>query len=231
MPNQEEIRAIPLWINGHAYLTMAPAFIDVRDARNQQIKRRTPRCGSLEAAAAVAAAEQARLEWSERRIVDRSALLGSLADALSGYAEHFAGLLGEETGWTAAQATAEIASAGDALRSPAPIDAANGVIAILCDRHQPFLAVVRLAASWLLAGSTVILKPSPHVPSALFALAELATRCGFPGGVINVLHGDLEVIEALFAIDSLPHLRFAGEPAAAARIAAIAAGHGKTLSD
>ncbi|HNH24363.1 MAG TPA: aldehyde dehydrogenase family protein, partial [Accumulibacter sp.] len=86
MSHPEEIRAIPLWINGHAYLTMAPTFIDVRDAHSQQIKRRTPLCGSLEAQAAVAAAEQAQPEWSVRRAAERAALLSALAEALAGYA-------------------------------------------------------------------------------------------------------------------------------------------------
>ena len=47
MTETDEILAIPLWINGHAYLTMAPAFFDVRAPRSGQIKRRTPLCLSL----------------------------------------------------------------------------------------------------------------------------------------------------------------------------------------
>jgi len=107
----------------------------------------------------------------------------ALAEALAGDAEHFAGLLSEETGWTRAQAMDEISSACEVLRFPTPADTANGVLAILCDRHQPFLAAVRHAVSWLLAGGTVILKPSPHVPSALFALAAPKKR--LPRGLFS----------------------------------------------
>ena len=59
MSESDDVLAIPLWINGRAYLTMAPAFFDVRDARSGQVRRRTPLCGASEAQTAVASAQDA----------------------------------------------------------------------------------------------------------------------------------------------------------------------------
>lgn len=229
MSRTEEIRAIPLWINGHAYLTMAPAFLDVCHAASGEILRRTPLCGPLEAEAAFASAAQAIPLWSALTLADRAALLNALAESLAAYATHFAGLLSAESSLPAEEAATEIAAAVKLLQQSAVDEAAEGVIAILGDRQQPFLALLRLAVPALLAGATVILKPSPHTPSALFALAELSARCAFPAGVINVLHGDLAAIEGLCAIAALRRLYFAGEPAATARVAALAERYGKTL--
>ncbi|HPP47463.1 MAG TPA: aldehyde dehydrogenase family protein [Accumulibacter sp.] len=229
MSRTEEIRAIPLWINGRAYLTMAASFVDVCHAASGEILRRTPLCGSLEAQAAFASAEQALPVWSTLTLADRSDLLLALAEALAAYTEHFAGLISAESGLPAHAAAAEIAAAVSLLKQSSSDDAAEGVVAILGDRQQPFLSLLRHAVPALLAGSTVILKPSPHTPSVLFALAELSARCAFPSGVINVLHGDLAAIEGLFAIAALRRLYFVGEPAAAVRVAAIAERYGKTL--
>ncbi len=229
MSRTEEIRAVPLWINGRAYLTMAPAFLDVCHAESGEILRRTPLCGPLEAQAAFASAEQAIPEWSALNLADRTAHLQALAAALGGYGTHFAGLLSAESGMSTDDANFEIAAAVLTLRQSAADAAIAGVTAILGDRQQPFLALLRHAVPALLAGSTIILKPSSHTPSALFALAELSARCNFPAGVVNVLHGDLAAIEGLFAIAALHRLHFVGEPTAAARVAAIAERYGKTL--
>ena len=83
MTENDEILAIPLWINGHAYLTMAPAFFDVRDRRTGQIRRRTPLCGTDQALTAVASAQAALPAWAALTIAARATLLAALAAALA----------------------------------------------------------------------------------------------------------------------------------------------------
>lgn len=224
MPKTEEILALPLWINGHAYLTMAPAFFDVRDARSGEIRRRTPLCGALETQAAIDAAVNAAPAWSA---APKAAQLTALAEALARYRDHFADLLAEESGLDAAHAASEVDEATRALRATTGGPAPGGVVAIIGDFSAPFLAPLRHAIPVLLAGATVVVKPSPKAPSALFALAELTARCGFPGGVFNILHGDLAAVEALCANPLVTQIRVAGDPMLGASIAAIATRHGK----
>ena len=40
-----ELLAIPLWINGHAFLTLAPTFCTVKNPRTGEAIRQTPLCG------------------------------------------------------------------------------------------------------------------------------------------------------------------------------------------
>ncbi|WP_291993352.1 aldehyde dehydrogenase family protein [Candidatus Accumulibacter sp. ACC003] len=236
MLDPDAILAIPLWINGHAYLTMAPSFFDVCDPRSGQVKRRTPMCGAAEALTAVDAAQAALPDWAARTVGQRAALLAALADSLAEYEEHFAGLISEETGQEATLAAAEVAAVLRLLRAAASDPQAAttggaGVVAIVSDDSAPLLGALRHAIPALLAGATVVVKPSPKAPSAVFALAELSASSAFPGGVFNVLHGDLAAIEGLCAASAVSLLLFAGEPSLGAKVAAIASGHGKPFVD
>jgi len=234
MTENDEILAIPLWINGHAYLTMAPAFFDVRDRRTGQIRRRTPLCGTDQALTAVASAQAALPAWAALTVAARATLLVPLAAALAAYAEHFAGLIAEETGKDAAAASAEVEQALSVLQAAAAgctATGGSGVVAVVCDDQAPLLGPLQLAVPALLAGATVVVKPSPKAPSAAFALAELTARNGFPGGVVNILHGDLAAVEGLCTASAVGLLLFAGDPALGSRVAAIASRHGKPFVD
>ncbi|HMW54597.1 aldehyde dehydrogenase family protein [Accumulibacter sp.] len=234
MTENDEILAIPLWINGHAYLTMTPTFFDVRDRCTGQIKRRTPLCGTDQALTAVASAQAALPAWAALTIAARAMLLAALAAALAAYAEHFANLIAEETGKNAASASAEVEQALRVLKAAGTGSVAtggSGVVAVVCDDQAPLLGPLRLAVQALLAGATVVIKPSPKAPSAAFALAELTARNGFPGGVVNILHGDLAAIEGLCTASAVGLLLFAGDPALGSKVAAIASRHGKPFVD
>lgn len=233
MKDTDDILAVPLWINGHAFLTMAPAFFDVRDPRSGLIRRRTPLCGAGQAATAVDAATAALPAWRSLAVGERARLLATLADALAGYGSHFAGLIAEESGQEDAAAAAEVEAALRLLRAAdaATLASDGGVVAIVCDDRAPLAGLLQRAVPTLLAGSTVVAKPSPKAPSAAVALAELMAQSGFPAGAFNVLHGDLEAIEGLCAAPALGRLLFAGEPELAKRLAEIAGRHGRQLAD
>ena len=82
-------KAIPLWINGHAYLTMAPEFCDVRDSAHDRVLRRTPLCAADVADNALESARKASAEWRAQPEADRRALCLLLAVEVERYAEHF----------------------------------------------------------------------------------------------------------------------------------------------
>ncbi len=211
--------AIPLWINGHAYLTMAEAFHDVVSSRTAAVLRRTPLCGAREARQAADAARAAGAGWAARSAVERSALLNALGDALAGYGAHFAALIAEESGNDVEMANAEVAQAVALLRAASAGKAANSaevvsivgntdgvasvgnakLVAIAGNADGPLLAPLRLAVGALQTGAVVIVTPSPQTPSALFALAELSARCAFPNGVLSIVHGREAVLDGLRA--------------------------------
>ena len=204
MLHHDDPPVIPLWINGHAYLTMVPAFQDVRSTATGKTVRRTPLCGADSARAAVAAAQAALLPWAAQGAASRTALFAALGDALAGYAEHFSGLITEETGKSCDAAAAEVDAAVALLRAAVPGNA-SGVLGVAGATAMPLLAALQRAVPALLAGATVVVRPSPEAPSALFALAELTGRCGFPGGTFNILHGGEAAMEGLRAAGAKIH--------------------------
>jgi acyl-CoA reductase-like NAD-dependent aldehyde dehydrogenase len=102
----------------------------------------------------------------------------------------------EEAGMENDVATAEVNVAVALLRAP-PERSMSGVLGIVGDSVKPLLGALQIAVPALVAGAVVVVRPHPETPSALFALAELTGRCGFPGGVFNVLHGGEPAIAGL----------------------------------
>lgn len=207
MKEGDAAAAVPLWINGHAYLTVAASFYDVRSPLTGVVLRRTPLCAARVAQQAVAAAQAALAPWAAQRRSARATLLGALAEALSGYADHFAALLAEETGQPAA-AAAEVeaalvllrgAPAAEAVASAVQSAAGQGarLVGIVGAAAAPLCGPLRHAVPALLAGAVVIVKPDPATPSALYALAELTARCQFPAGVFSVVHGGEAAVDGL----------------------------------
>lgn len=212
--------AIPLWIDGHAYLTMGERFFDVVNPATGQALRRVPLCGPEEAAKAVEAAGGAQEGWAAMGLAARQLSLGRLADGLTRYAGHFAKLLVQDLGCPEAQASAEVEAAVAALRGTAVGD--GGIVALVVDAERPLQNLVLAAVPALLGGAALVVKPSPKAPSAAYALCELATRAEWPAGVINLLHGDGPAIEGLCAA-GVDRLIFAGHAELGAQVAGLAA--------
>lgn len=220
-------KAIPLWVNGHAFLTVAEGFHEVVNPLTGEALYRVPLCGREEAVAAVAAARAAQPLWAALKEQARQDALEALAAALDGYSEHFARLLQAETGFAEDQALAEVAAALAALRGA--VVGETGVVAIVVDATRPLAGFAEAAAPALRAGATVIVKPSPKAPSAAFALCELSARAEWPAGVLNLMQGDSAAIEGLCGAD-IDRLVFVGDAALGARVGAIADTAGKPFA-
>ena len=153
----DDAPAIPLWINGHAYLTMAHSFVDICNRATGEVIRRTPLCGADEAAKAVEAAGAAVVRWANESSTARAAILADMALALEGYARHFAKLIVEETGKDAEAAGAEVAASIGLLRQGANPQglASQGVVAIISDDSQPLYGPLSCVVPALLAGAAV----------------------------------------------------------------------------
>ena len=216
-------KAIPLWIRGHAFLTVSGRFHDVVDPLTGAALYRVPQCGADEAAEAVASARNAQAGWAELTVPARQAALAALAAALDRYGGHFAKLLRAETGFTDDQALAEVAAALAALRGD-DLGAA-GIVAIVVDATRPLAGLAEVAAPALRAGAAVIVKPSPRAPSAAYALCELSARAQWPAGVLNLMQGDSAAIEGLCAA-GVDRLVYCGNAALGAEVGAIAAAGG-----
>jgi acyl-CoA reductase-like NAD-dependent aldehyde dehydrogenase len=125
-------------------------------------------------------------------------LLAALGDALCTLSGHFSAIVAEETGQEPLLADEEMAHLVALLRAPS----AGAVVdvAVVSGASKSLAAAVGQAVSALAAGATLLVCPAPEAPSALFALAELSGRCGFPPGVINVVYPNAEALAYLRSV-------------------------------
>ena len=99
-----------------------------------------------------------------------------------------------------------------------------GVVACITPWNYPLHQVVAKVAPALLAGCTVVLKPSEVAPLTAFLLAEVIAEAGLPPGVFNLVTGDGPKIgEALVRHDDVDMVSFTGSADAGKRVAAVSA--------
>lgn len=195
MRRGKEIYAIPMWLNGHAYLKPGQSYRDVCNPVTGEVLRKTPQFGTEEVDEALCSAGGGLAAWDAIGESGRKRLLSSLGDALNDMREHFARLLAEETGRDEESASRDVLDVVSFLREP-QMGKVTGVVAVSAN-SKGFQEVVALGTAALVAGAALVICPSPESPSALLALAELSGRCGFPAGVINVIYPSDEALAGL----------------------------------
>lgn len=218
--------AIPMWVNGHAFLTVTPDFFTVTNPATGEALRRVPLCGAEEAAEAAKAAQSAQPGWAMMGMPARRVCLERLAQGLDRYTGHFAKLLIQECGFDEARATAEVGDAVAALRGATV--GQTGVLGIVLDASRPLAGFAESMAPALMAGATLVVKPSPKAPSAVFALCELTAREEWPAGVVNLLQGDSAAVQGLCA-STIDRLFYYGHAALGAQVGAMAEAAGKAF--
>ena len=167
--------------------------------------------GRDETLAAVAAAKAALPAWAARSPYERCALVRKLRDAMGANVDALAALLTLECGKPLEEAKGEIAYAmsflewfaeegkrhyGDVIPPPradrrlVTFRQPVGVAALLTPWNFSSAMVARKLAPALVAGCTVVCRPSANTPLSALAIAQLAEQVGIPPGVINVVVGE-----------------------------------------
>lgn len=191
--------------------------------------------GAEEAAAAIAAANQAWPAWRSKTAKERHAILMRWYQLLLKHADDLARIMTAEQGKPLAEARGEVvygasfvewfAEEGkriygetipttDNNKRYLVIKQAMGVCAAITPWNFPIAMITRKVAPALAAGCTVVIKPAEATPLSALAVAELAQRAGMPAGVLNVLSADAEnsiaIGHVLCDSDVVRHLSFTG---------------------
>ncbi|MFE2985719.1 aldehyde dehydrogenase [Streptomyces sp. NPDC059262] len=201
-----------------------------------------PLASSADADRAVAAARRAfdGGGWTGLDVKERAAAVKRLADAVTARADAFVDVLTAEVGLPRATlpagqiaktqgvftAYAELAerypwaetrdgSRGRSLRvHRRPV----GVVVAIVPWNAPlFISALKLAPA-LIAGATVVLKPSEEAPLHAQLLAECVRDAGLPPGVLNILPASAEVSEHLIRHPAVDKVSFTGSTAVGRRI-------------
>jgi malonate-semialdehyde dehydrogenase (acetylating) / methylmalonate-semialdehyde dehydrogenase len=104
-----------------------------------------------------------------------------------------------------------------------------GVVAGITPFNFPVMVPLWMMANALACGNCFVLKPSEKDPSASLLLAELVQRAGFPDGVLNVVQGDREAVDALLAHPDVAAISFVGSTPVARHIYETGTSQGKRV--
>lgn len=96
-----------------------------------------------------------------------------------------------------------------------------GVVAAIAPWNGPLAIMANKVAYALLAGCTVIMKPSPETPLEAYILAEAADAAGLPPGVVNLVCGHREASDHLVCNPGVDKVSFTGSTVAGKRIAQV----------
>jgi aldehyde dehydrogenase (NAD+) len=122
-----------------------------------------------------------------------------------------------ETGPSLMPGVADYIGAVTTVREPV------GVVAGITAYNFPFMLNLSKVAPALLAGNSIVLKPSPFTPFAALMFGELADEIGLPKGVLNVVTGGIEVSKTLTGHPDVDLISFTGSDTVGAMIMGQAA--------
>jgi acyl-CoA reductase-like NAD-dependent aldehyde dehydrogenase len=97
-----------------------------------------------------------------------------------------------------------------------------GVVAAIAPWNVPYGIMTQKIAPALIAGNTVIMKPSPETPLEAYIIAEAAEAVGLPPGVLNLVPSHREAADHLVRNPGVDKISFTGSTAAGRRIASVA---------
>jgi succinate-semialdehyde dehydrogenase/glutarate-semialdehyde dehydrogenase len=196
--------------------------IAVRDPATGAVIAEVASAGAEEAGEAVAVAERARHSWAARPATERAEVLWRWHELILRHERELGVLLTAEQGKPLAEARGEVAYsaafvrwfAEESKRAHGEIVPSNkvgrrilvthqpvGVVGAITPWNFPSLMIARKVAPAIAAGCSVVLKPASETPLSAFALAELASRAGLPPGVLNVVHGEPELVGGVLTGD------------------------------
>jgi malonate-semialdehyde dehydrogenase (acetylating)/methylmalonate-semialdehyde dehydrogenase len=199
---------------------------------------------------AVRAAHEAFLKWRDVPVVDRVQVLYRFKALLDKHADDIAATLTRENGKTTDDARAEVRRMiqmvevscgmpslmmGDSLNDVAQgIDCKTirqpiGVCAGITPFNFPAMVPTWMYPFAIACGNTFVLKPSEKVPLTPTRAIELLHDAGLPPGVLNLVHGGKEAVDALLHHPLVKAVSFVGSTPIAKYIYTTAAAEGKRV--
>jgi malonate-semialdehyde dehydrogenase (acetylating)/methylmalonate-semialdehyde dehydrogenase len=104
-----------------------------------------------------------------------------------------------------------------------------GVVAVISPFNFPAMVPMWFIPIAIACGNAVVLKPSEKDPSAAIAIAALWTEAGLPNGVMNVVNGDKEAVDALLTHPDVKSISFVGSTPIAHYVYDTGTQHGKRV--
>ncbi|GMV77655.1 MAG: methylmalonate-semialdehyde dehydrogenase (acylating) [Chitinophagaceae bacterium] len=222
--------AIQNFINGKFVSASTTKTMDVISPLNGSHLSTVPMSAYKDLDDAVRAAKAAFPSWSRTPIKERVQVLFKYKYLLEKYLKELSELCTEENGKTYNESVAEIEKCveltefatslpqlitGEVLEVSRGVEcrtehAPLGVVASIVPFNFPSMVPNWTIPNAIALGNCMIIKPSEKVPLSCGRLAEILKEAGLPDGVFNVVHGDVEIVEAICDHPGIEAVSFVG---------------------
>ena len=236
------------YVDGRRVAGRGGRTADVLDPATGRVQGVVPLASRDEVADAVARAVVAQREWAAWNPQRRARVLMRAVDLINRDMDELARLLSAEHGKTVADARGDVQrglevvefaiGAPHLLKGEYTDNAGTGVdvfsmrqplgvVAGITPFNFPAMIPLWKIGPALACGNAFVLKPSERDPSVPVRLAEIFTEAGLPDGVLQVVHGDKEAVDALLDDPTVQAIGFVGSTPIAQYIYERAAANGK----
>ena len=213
---------------------------DVINPATEEVVGRAPDCTRSQLDAAVAAARKAFSDWKATPIGERQAKVAAIGDMIAAHIDDLSRLLTSEQGKPVARAVEDVGAApyfcGLSSKLTPPVDIHEDSAERLSATYRVPIGVVCAISPWnfpiadsfwkvapaLVAGNTVLLKPSPFTPLTTLRIGALI-RDILPPGVLNILSGGDDLGPWMTSHPGIDKVAFTGSTATGRRVMQSAA--------
>jgi acyl-CoA reductase-like NAD-dependent aldehyde dehydrogenase len=234
----KEPKAFAHTIGGRA--VPGEAWFDVIDPSTGAVFAQAPDATRAQLDLAVSGAREAFVEWRVLAQSERVAALRSFAARVREEIEGLSRLLTLEQGKPITNAQREVRATADRIDGMAALeikpeilreDASGrvlldyqplGVVGAIAPWNAPLILATQIAAQALVAGNTVIVKPSPFTPLTTLRLGEIAAET-LPAGVLNVVSGGNALGQWMTEHPGIDKIGFVGSTVTGKKVLASAA--------
>jgi malonate-semialdehyde dehydrogenase (acetylating)/methylmalonate-semialdehyde dehydrogenase len=241
---------IPQFISGRFEVSASDRGGEVFNPSTGRVQARVPFSTLEEINSAVTAAADALPAWSETPAVERARVMFRFRELMQSRIEELAALVTREHGKTIAEARAEMQRGiemvefacgipsllmGQSLENiAANVDCETmrhpvGVCVGITPFNFPSMVPLWMFPVAIACGNTFVLKPSEKVPLSAMKLGELLAEAGLPAGVMNIVHGDKAVVDALLTHPLVRAVSFVGSTGVARYVYETGTQHGKRV--
>lgn len=218
------------YINGQFVNASTSKTMEVISPVDGQLLSTVPMSANADLDAAVQAANAAFPTWSKMPIKERVQVFFKYKTLLERDLEQLAELCSEENGKTYGESVAEIEKCieltefatslpqlvtGEILEVSKGVECRTehvplGVVASIVPFNFPAMVPNWTIPNAIALGNCMVLKPSEKVPLCSGKLAELLKEAGLPDGVLNIVHGDVAIVEAICDHPGIEAVSFVG---------------------
>ena len=238
------------YVNGERVDGESGRYTDVYNPATGEVQAQCPLASKSEVDAIIAKAQAAQPAWAAVNPQRRARVMMKFVDLLNRDMDKLAEVLSREHGKTLPDAAGDVQRGlevveycigapqmlkGDFTDSAGPgIDMysmrqALGVTAGITPFNFPAMIPMWMFAPAIVCGNAFILKPSERDPSVPLMLAELLKEAGLPDGILQVVNGDKEAVDALLHSDIVQSIGFVGSTPIAEYIYATGCANGKRV--